>query len=110
MRKQTEFRDVRVKKKIFPVSTFLSVFVVFGVFTTIQMKIIGEEINYQSIPIHHVIMVLGVWFLAATAFTFWTNYQITRYYQKPVEEFFGSGTQGGFRRFFRLSCTPSHSG
>lgn len=85
--KEKEFTDARVKKKIFPVSTFLSVFVVFGVFTTIQMKIIGEEINYQSIPIHHVMMVLGVWFLAATAFTFWTNYQITRYYQKPVEEF-----------------------
>lgn len=85
--KEKEFTDARVKKKIFPVSTFLSVFVVFGVFTTIQMKIIGEEINYQSIPIHHGIMVLGVWFLAAAAFTFWTNYQITRYYQKPVEEF-----------------------
>lgn len=85
--KEKKFKDARVKKKIFPVSTFLSVFVVFGVFTTIQMKIIGEEINYRSIPIHHVIMVLGVWFFAATAFTFWTNYQITRYYQKPVEEF-----------------------
>ena len=85
--KEKEFKDARVKKKIFPVSTFLSVFVVFGVFTTIQMKIIGEEINYQNIPVHHAIMVLGVWLFAAAAFTFWTNYQITRYYQKPVEEF-----------------------
>lgn len=82
-----EFQDSRVKRKIFPVSTFLAVFVAFGLFTTIQMQIIGEKIDYQSISFQSQIAVVGIWFLAAVAFTLWTNYQIMRHYQKPVEEF-----------------------
>lgn len=87
MRKQTEFRDVRVKKKIFPITTFLSAFVAFALFTTIQMKIVGEEINYESVPLRSQMMIFLFWILAAAAFTMWTRYQITRYYQNPVEEF-----------------------
>lgn len=82
-----EFQDARVKRKIFPVSTFLAVFVAFGLFTTIQMHIIGENIDYQSISLYSQIVIIGLWLLAAVAFTLWTNYQITRYYQRPVEEF-----------------------
>ena len=87
MREKKEFSDTRVKKKIFPVSTFLLVFVLFGAFTTVQMKIIGTAIDYRNIPRHSQIAVFGLWFLAAVAFTLWTNYQITRHYQKPIEEF-----------------------
>lgn len=87
MKERTEYRDARVKKKIFPISTFLAVFMAFGLFTTIQMQIIGEKIDYKSITIYHQTAVLGLWFLAAVAFTLWTNYQITRHYQKPIEEF-----------------------
>lgn len=86
-KEKTEFYDVRVKKKIFPFSTFISVFVAFGLFTTIQMKIIGEKIDYKSITLYNQLTIFGLWFLAAVIFTLWTNYQITRYYQKPIEEF-----------------------
>ena len=87
MKERAELHDKRVKKKIFPVSVFLSVFVAFGMFTTIQMEIIGEKIDYRSIPFHSHVMIFGLWFLAAVAFTLWTNYQVTRHYQKPIEEF-----------------------
>ncbi|MGN0350624.1 MAG: ATP-binding protein [Roseburia sp.] len=87
MKKKTTFHDERVKKKIFPISTFLSVFVGFGLFTTIQMKIIGDGIDYQSIPLRSQLMIFGLWFLAAVVFTLWTSYQVIRHYQKPIEEF-----------------------
>ncbi len=87
MKEKKEFKDVRVKKKIFPVSTFLLIFLIFAVFTTLQMKIIGDKIDYKNITLSNEIAVIGMWFLAAVAFTLWTNYQITRYYQRPIEEF-----------------------
>lgn len=87
MKEKSTFQDKRVKKKIFPISMFLAVFMAFGLFTTIQMQIIGDKIDYKSITIYHQIIVLGLWFLAAVAFTLWTNFQITRHYQKPIEEF-----------------------
>lgn len=85
--KKGEYFDKRVKRKIFPISTFLMVFVAFGLFTTIQMRIIGEQINYKDIPLHSQIVIFGLWIVAAVVFTLWTNYQISRHYQKPIEEF-----------------------
>lgn len=87
MNEKKEFCDTRVKKKIFPIPAFLSAFVTFGLFTTVQMQIIGEKIDYQSISPRTHIIILGFWFLSAVVFTLWTNYQIVRYYQKPIEEF-----------------------
>lgn len=81
------FADRRVKKKLFPVSTFVSVFVAFAVFTTIQMKIIGQSIDYESIPPANQVSIFVIWLLSAAGFTLWTNYQISRHYQKPIEEF-----------------------
>lgn len=85
--KKNEIRDVRIKKKIFPISMFLSVYVAFWLFTTIQMKIIGDAIDYRSIPPYSHVMIFGFWFIAAVVFTLWTSAQIIRYYQKPIEEF-----------------------
>lgn len=87
MKERAEFRDKRVKRKIFPVFMILSVFVVFGLFTTIQMKIIGNAIDLHSISRYSQIAIFGVWLLAAVVFSLWTNYQVDRYYQKPIEEF-----------------------
>ncbi|MGN1350840.1 MAG: ATP-binding protein [Anaerovoracaceae bacterium] len=87
MKEKRAYQDHRVKKKIFPVSVFFSVFVASGLFTTMQMKIIGEEIDYKSIPPHSHVLIFGIWFLAAVVFTVWTSYQVSRHYQKPIEEF-----------------------
>ena len=53
MSKKKSFKDKRVKKKLFPIPVFFSAFAVFAVFTTFQMKIIGDFIDYKSIPIAH---------------------------------------------------------
>lgn len=87
MKERAEFRDKRVKRKIFPVFMILSVFVVFGLFTTIQMKIIGNAIDLHSISRYSQSAIFGVWLLAAVVFSLWTNYQVDRHYQKPIEEF-----------------------
>lgn len=87
MKEKNEFKDVRVKKKMFPISTFLSVFIAFGLFTTVQMKIIGNNINYKNISLRSHIIIFGLWIAVAVVFTIITNFQIKKYYQKPIEEF-----------------------
>lgn len=87
MSKKQTYQDERVKRRIFPVTTFLSVFVVFAILTTVQMKIIGSVIDLESLDIGDFVGILSVWVLAATAFTLITNYQIRKHYQKPIEEF-----------------------
>lgn len=87
MTEKKQFADRRVKKKLFPFSTFISVFFAFAVFTTIQMKILGKSIDATNIPKSNEIAIFVVWLLSAAAFTLWTNIQITRHYQKPIEEF-----------------------
>lgn len=87
MKKQTKYQDVRVKRKIFPIPIFLSAFFAFGIFTTIEMKVIGEAIDYRSVPFQSQLIVVGFWFVVAAAFTLLTNYQIGIFYQKPIERF-----------------------
>lgn len=82
-----QFADRRVKKKLFPLSTFVAIFIVFAFFTTIQMKIIGKFIDSKAIPLTNQCVIFAIWILSAVALTLWTNYQITRHYQKPIEEF-----------------------
>lgn len=62
-------------------------FVAFAAFTTIQMKIIGEYIDYTKIAPSHAIAIPAIWILAAATFTLLTIYQINRHYQKPIEDF-----------------------
>lgn len=82
-----QFADQRIKKKLFPFSTFVSIFMAFAIFTTIQMKIIGKSIDYKAIPLSNQWMIVAIWILSAVALTLWTNHQIMRHYQKPIEEF-----------------------
>lgn len=87
MKKKEKYRDKRVKRKIFPVSTFLVTLFVFAGFTTLQMKIIGEVIDAPSLPKVNQLSIFFIWFLAAAVFTLWTSFLVYRCYQKPVEEF-----------------------
>lgn len=78
--------DRRIKKKIFPVSVFVITLVFFAVITTIQMKIIGNYINYAEISVLAKLGVFGFWFMGAVAFTFLTSWQIRKKYAEPLEE------------------------
>lgn len=87
MRLGKNFTDQRIKKRMFPISVFVSIFVAFAVFTTMQMRIIGEAIDYKSIPLVNQISIFAIWILSAAIFAIWTNRQIMSHYQKPIEEF-----------------------
>lgn len=79
-------RDQRIKKKIFPVSTFVISLVFFAVITTIQMKIIGNYIDYAEISYVATIEILGFWFLASILFTLFIGWQSKKKYAEPLEE------------------------
>ncbi len=85
--KDKTFKDRRVKRKLFPVSTFLAALFLFGIFTTIQMVIIKDRLDYDGITMQLQMAVVAFWVLVAAAFTLWTNHQINSHYQKPIEEF-----------------------
>ena len=82
----TEERDSRIKKKIFPISTFVLSFLVFAILTTIEMKIIGNYIDYAQIPRKLIIGFFIFWMLGAAFFTYFTNWQIRKKYQEPLEK------------------------
>lgn len=77
----------KAKMKVFPLSVFIITFVVFGLFTTLQMNIIGEYIDYKKLPPSLVAAVLLCWLVAAVTFTLLTRYQITARYEKPMMRF-----------------------
>lgn len=66
---------------------FLATFAAFGIFTTIQMRVIGENIDYKAIPTHHLLIVITLWGLAAAGFTALTTWQMNNRFQKPIEKF-----------------------
>ena len=79
-------KDQRIKKEIFPVSVFIISLVFFAVITTIQMKIIGDYINYAEIPYLAKTSVFGFWFFGSVAFTFFISWQSKKKYTEPLKE------------------------
>lgn len=75
------------KISLYQVVIFLSTFAAFGLFTTVQMRVIGENIDYKAIPIHHLLTVIALWVLAAAGFTVLTTWQMNNRFEKPIEKF-----------------------
>ena len=80
-------KDKRIKTSLFPISIFVLTSIGFALFTTGQMKIIGEYIDITKIPFIDAISIPAMWVIAAAGFTFITAYQIDKRYQKPLEDF-----------------------
>lgn len=59
-----KFSDQRIKRQLFPFSTFLICFFIFALLTTLQMIMIGQVIDYQSLPLGNVLSVIFFWVLA----------------------------------------------
>lgn len=87
MKSTGKFSDQRVKKGLFPLSTFVLFFLLFALLTTLQMVMIGQAIDYKSLPAQNVAAVLGFWVVASVCSTLLTGLAVRRYYQKPIEEF-----------------------
>lgn len=101
-------KDKRVKAEIFPLRVFVASFVVFGLLTTVQMKILANYFDASKLEPRHVIMVLFLWFVVAGSFTLITRWQIRQRYQGPIEELANAAKQvaGGD---FSVYLAPHHT-
>lgn len=99
--------DSRVKTQRFPISIIIFTFIAFGLFTTIQLHILGEYIDYQSVSAKHFFMIIGMWLLAAVSFTALTLHEIHRRYQKPIEDF-ADATRKVASGDFSVYVAPRH--
>lgn len=100
--------DQRIKKDIFPVSIFFISLLFFAVITTIQMKIIGNYIDYTEISSIAMTGIFGFWFLGSVFFTLFTGWQIRKKYTEPLEEISGAAkkvAEGDFSIYLR----PRHT-
>ena len=87
MKKSNKTHKHRVKKRLFPLSVFVASFGVFGLFTTVQMKILGAYIAHNNVPTHLIVAVICCWIFAAITFTVLTRHQISTRYEKPIKIF-----------------------
>lgn len=99
--------DPRVKSKIFPISGFILTFLALVGLITGQMFILQNYLDYESLPFGYVIAVLVYWIFVAAAFTFITNRQIDKHYQKPMEEF-AKATRKVAEGDFSVYIPPRH--
>lgn len=101
-------KDKRIKTSLFPFSIFVMTSIGFAVFTTGQMRLIGEYIDISQIPLAHSIAIPAMWVLAAAVFTFITAYQIDKRYQKPLEDF-AQATKRVASGDFSVYMAPKHT-
>ena len=101
-------KDKRIKTSLFPFSIFVMTSIGFAVFTTGQMRLIGEYIDISKIPLAHSIAIPAMWVLAAAVFTFITAYQIDKRYQKPLEDF-AQATKRVASGDFSVYMAPKHT-
>lgn len=108
MKKQQEYADKRVKKKVIPVSSFVVTVLLLGLFTTIQMQVIGDYIDFTAIPIYKRAIVIGVWLLVAVIIIGVIRYQIQKNYQKPIEKFSSAASRVA-KGDFSVYVAPYHT-
>lgn len=103
-----EEKDSRIKRQVFPFSVFFGTFGAFAVVTTLQMKIIGDQINYWKIPRMEVIAVIFFWLLGSAAFTLFIKWEVRKKYQEPLERISAAAkkvAEGDFSVYLR----PEHT-
>ena len=101
-------KDKRIKTSLFPFSIFIITSIGFALFTTGQLRIIGEYIDISKIPLIHAIAIPAMWVIAAAAFTWMTAYQIDKRYQKPLEDF-AQATKKVASGDFSVYMAPKHT-
>ena len=107
MKKKRHY-DKRVKSSLFPISIFVFTLIGFALFSTGQMRIIGEYMDVSEIPLIHAIAIPAMWVMAANLFTWMTAYQINKRYQKPIEDF-ARATRKVASGDFSVYMAPKHT-
>lgn len=101
-------RDSRVKAKHFPVSVFVTTFIVLVVLTTMQNRLLGDFIDYLSIPSTYYVWMTIYWVLVSGIFTYFTRWQIIRSYEKPLMRF-AEATRKVANGDFSVYVRPLHA-
>ena len=109
MKKKTKpYRDPRVKVKLFQAASCTTNVILFGVFTTMQMSIIGPYIDMSKVSTAHYIIANGMWILAAITLSAISYFQIEKHYIKPIEEF-AKATRKVASGDFSVYVPPNHT-
>lgn len=87
---------------------FIPALLLVGFITTVQFFIIGNYLDYRSIEIIHVVLVLVFWFLCASVFTHVTSRQINHWYENPMQAF-AKATNKVANGDFSVYVEPIHS-
>lgn len=110
MRQKSISEDSRVKSSIFPVSIFIVTFLLFAIFTTIQMMILKNYIDFdvsnQTAGLR--ISIIAQWLLAAAGFTLWTRFSVYRRYEKRLQVF-ADAARNVAKGDFSVYIQPKHT-
>lgn len=77
----------KVNERRFDFLVFIFTFLMVGALFTVQMKILGDYINYTEIPFGRMVAIIICWVVIAAGFSIATVNQINRQYRKPMEQF-----------------------
>lgn len=102
-------KDSRIKRAVFPASAFVIALVLFALLTTVQMRMIGNYIDYRSIPIGVMVQVIAFWMAGAVFFTLLTSCQLRVNYDQPLERLSDAARKvaaGDFSVYLRPRHTP----
>lgn len=101
--------DPRIRRRQSPAKVFVISLVVLCVLTTLQMMIIGNYIDYRSIPPKEIFTMFGFWFLGATIFTMIITWQVRETYDRPFRNLSSAArqvAQGDFSVYLPPIHTP----
>ena len=100
--------DKRVKKRHFPMGIFVLSFIALIILATMQNRILGDYIDYTSIPKSRIIIIFVYWIVVSLAFTLFTRWQIMRNYDHPLKEF-AKATKDVANGDFSVYIRPRHT-
>ena len=98
----------RTRAKYFPVIIFIISFLVMATMATIQNYILGAHIDYSSVPVSSIILVVTYWTLVSAAFTLFTRWQIKKSYDQPMQRL-AKATEAVAGGDFSIYVRPTHT-
>ena len=107
MRRQKKSEMTYVDKQ-FTFSTFSITFVALVILFTLQMLILGDYIDYRSVPLENIIAIICFWIATAFIFILVTFRQINTRYRAPIAEF-AEATEKVANGDFSVYVSPRHS-
>lgn len=106
--KKVKYKDDRVKVRHFPISIFISSFIVLAILTTVHNRILGKYINFHAIPPSYYVIMNSYWIFVSAVFTFLIRSQVIRSYDRPLQQF-ARATKKVANGDFSVFVRPMHT-